>query len=294
MILLLYSSYAHIGYSGLLHRTGSICAALAIKLPWSGKTICAVIEDCQSMSTTLKTALVTGASSGIGKAITVSLAHAGYEVIALGRNTSRLEKIQDLPGVRSLAVDVTDREALAAALNNESIDVLVNNAGVIPPVVGFDKLEQADIDTTLDVNLGAAIATTRLLLPGMMTRGRGHVFFMGSTAGHAPFMNMAVYGASKAAISSFAAALRCDIAGSGVRVTEIVAGRVETDLYKGVLDSQARSTMYTDFDAVQPAEVAQMLLSVLHMPPHVNVTRFDILPTAQFVSGGGFAPKTEG
>ncbi len=245
------------------------------------------------MSGKTQTALVTGATSGIGKAITMALAQAGYQVIAMGRSAATLEQMQTTRGVRPLALDLTDREALATSLDGEDIDVLVNNAGVIPPVVGFDQMDQYDIDTTLEVNLSAAIATTRLVLPGMMAQGRGHVFFTGSTAGQAPFPNMAVYGASKAAISSFAAALRCDISGSGVRVTEIVAGRVETNLYKDILTDRLRADMYAAFDAVQPNDVAQMLLSVLQMPPHVDVTRFDILPTAQFVGGGGFAEKED-
>ncbi|KIC21299.1 SDR family oxidoreductase [Leisingera sp. ANG-Vp] len=238
-------------------------------------------------------ALVTGATSGIGKAITFALAGAGHEVIALGRSAATLEKMQSTAGVRPLAVDLTDREALSSALDGEEIDVLVNNAGIIPPVVGFADMAQPDIDATLEVNLSAAIAVTRLVLPGMMARKRGHLFFTGSTAGQAPFPNMAVYGASKAAISSFAAALRCDLCGSNVRVTEIVAGRVETALYRDVLSDQARKGMYQAFDAVQPEDVAQMLLSVLQMPQHVDVTRFDILPTAQFTGGGGFAKKED-
>lgn len=236
-------------------------------------------------------ALVTGATSGIGKAIAFALADAGHEVISLGRSTATLDQMQSHKGVRPLALDLTDREALATALDGEEIDVLVNNAGIIPPVAGFAEMDQSDIDATLEVNLSAAIATTRLVLPGMVARGRGHLFFTGSIAGQAPFPNMAIYGASKAAISSFAAALRCDLSGSGVRVTEIVAGRVETALYRDALSGQARADMYAAIDAVQPDEVAQMLMAVLNMPAHVDVTRFDILPTAQFVGGGGIAKK---
>lgn len=243
------------------------------------------------MNNTKQTALVTGATSGIGKAITLALANAGYEVIAVGRSAAVLDQMQTTAGVRPLALDLTDREALASALEDEQIDVLVNNAGVIPPVISFDQMDQADIDTTLEVNLSAAIAITRLILPGMMAQSKGHVFFTGSITGQAAFPNMAVYGATKAALSSFAAALRCDISGSGVRVTEIVAGRVETNLYRDVLTARARADMYSALDAVQPDDVATMLLSVLQMPPHVDVTRFDILPTAQFVGGGGIAEK---
>ncbi len=240
-----------------------------------------------------QTALVTGATSGIGNAIALALAGAGYQVIALGRNAETLEQMRATEGVRPLALDLTNREALAAALAGEEIDVLVNNAGVIPPVTRFDEMDQSDIDTTFEVNLGAAVATTRLVLPGMVARRQGHVFFTGSITGQNPFPNMAVYGASKAAISSFAAALRCDISGSGVRVTEIVAGRVETNLYRNALTERERADMYAALDAVQPIEVADMLLSVLQMPAHVDVTRFDILPTAQSVGGGGIAQKED-
>ncbi len=241
------------------------------------------------MSEIPQVALVTGATSGIGEAVTLALANAGYEVLALGRRESRLESMRHIKNVRPLAIDLRDRETLANALEGEEIDVLVNNAGVMPPIAEFVKTEQSDIDITMEINLNAPIAVTRIVLPGMMTREKGHVFFMGSTAGHMPSPNMAVYGASKAAISSFSAALRCDVSGHGVRVTEIVAGRVETELYHDVLSDCERHNMYSAFAAVQPAEVAQMLLSVLEMPAHADVTRFDILPTAQYVGGGGFS-----
>lgn len=236
-------------------------------------------------------ALVTGATSGIGEAIALQLARADIDVIALGRSEIKLEELQKVDGVNAFAVDITDTKAIAALLRNKEIDILINNAGTIPPIVNFAEMDQSDIDKTLSVNLNAAIATTLLVLPDMIAQKQGHIFFTGSTAGHAPFPNMAVYGASKAAISSFAASLRCDISGFGIRVTEIVAGRVETSLYSDVLADAARDDMYSAFDAVQPEDVARMLLSVLQMPAHVDVTRFDILPTAQFVGGGGFARK---
>ena len=247
--------------------------------------------DSQTQTAPKQTALVTGATSGIGRAITLAMAEAGYDVIALGRRATVLEKMKAYPGVRPMALDLTDREALATALAGEQIDVLVNNAGSIPPITRFFDMDQADIDTTLEVNLSAAIAVTRLVLPAMVARKRGHLFFTGSIAGQGAFPNMAVYGATKAAISHFAAGLRCDLSGSGVRVSEIVAGRVETELYRDALSAQARADMYEVYDAVQPEDVAQMLMTVLQMPPHVDVTRFDILPTAQFVGGGGFAEK---
>ena len=234
-------------------------------------------------------ALVTGATSGIGRAITMELVRLDYEAIAIGRRTAVLSEMQAMSGIHPLALDITDREALSAALEGEQIDVLVSNAGVIPPLVGFADMDQSDIDTTLEINLSAAITIVRLVLPGMIARGSGHIFFTGSTAGQGPFANMAVYGASKAAVSSFAAALRCDLAGSDVRVTEVVAGRVETRLYRDALSAQARAEMYSAFDPVQPEDVARMVAAVLTMPAHVDVTRFDILPTGQFIGGRAFA-----
>lgn len=238
-------------------------------------------------------ALVTGATSGIGKAISFALCKSGYEVIALGRSTEKLAEMSTHDGIRPLALDLTDREAVSGALESEKIDVLVNNAGIMPTPGKFSQMSQADIDATLEVNLSAALTMTRLILPGMIERKQGHVFFTGSTAGHAPFPDMAVYGASKAAISSFAAALRCDLSGSGVRVTEIVAGRVETELYRGVLTDTARDALYSASRAVQPEDVATMLAHVLALPPYVDVTRFDILPTPQFVGGGGYATEAK-
>jgi 3-hydroxy acid dehydrogenase / malonic semialdehyde reductase len=181
--------------------------------------------------------------------------------------------------LQALALDLADRAALKAALSGMVPDVLVNNAGIMPPLQPFYEAEEADIDRTVAVNLGSVLAVTRALVPGMRARGRGHVFFTGSTAGHAPFANLATYCATKAAVSGFAAALRLELASHGVRVTEIVAGRVETGLYKDLLPPEARAAMYAGNSAVQPQDVAAMVLAVLALPQSVDVARFDILPT---------------
>lgn len=238
----------------------------------------------------MDTALVTGATSGIGRAIAIALKAEGLRVIALGRNADALNLLQREFGIHPLALDVTDHDGLRTALANNAIDVLVNNAGLMPPVVPFDETTSSDIDAVLGVNVSAVLHLTRLLVPGMRARKRGHVFFTGSTAGHATFPNMAVYSASKAAIGGFAAGLRVDMAPYGVRVTEIVAGRVETSLYRDILPEEVRKAMYANQSAVQPENVAEMVLAVLRMPQHVDVARFDILPTHQ-VSPTGVQKK---
>ena len=227
----------------------------------------------------MTTAFITGATSGIGRAMALALSEAGYDVYAAGRREAALEELRAArPGITPIAVDVTDRDALEAVVADLHIDVLINNAGTMPPLGNFADMAMSDIDATLGVNFGAAVVLTRLVVPQMRERRSGHVLFTGSIAGHAPFANIAVYSATKAAISGFAASLRADLSPYGVRVTEIVAGRVETPLYKDILDAEARAAMYAGA-VVQPEDVAKMVVAVLGLPASADVTRFDIMPT---------------
>jgi len=228
----------------------------------------------------MSTAFVTGATSGIGRAIAVSLSEARYEVYALGRSEAALKELKDAhPRIVPIAMDITDREGLEAVLADLTIDVLVNNAGMMPPLGNFADMKVADIDATLEVNLSAAILLTRLVVPRMRERQSGHILFTGSSAAHAAFPNVAVYSATKAALSGFAAALRADLSQYGIRVTEIVPGRVETGLYYDILDGKARAAMYAGDLAVQPQDVAKMVVALLSLPASADVTRFDIMPT---------------
>ena len=234
-------------------------------------------------------ALVSGATSGIGRAIALALHEAGHEVVALGRNAQALADLSAL-GLQTRQIDLTDAASLAT-LADLSPDILVNNAGMMPPLGNFCDADPADIDQAINTNLRAILSLTRAIAPGMRARGHGHIFFTGSTAGHAPFANLAVYCATKAAIGGFAQALRLDMAPHGVRITEIVAGRVETGLYTALLPAEARAAMYAGNAAVQPTDVAAMVLAVLALPQSVDVARFDILPTQQGVATG--TPKKE-
>lgn len=210
----------------------------------------------------------------------MALSEAGYEIYAVGRSEVALEELRAArPGITPLAVDVTDREALEAIVTGLHIDVLINNAGMMPPLGNFADMKISDIDTTLEVNLSAAVLLTRLVVPQMRDREAGHILFTGSSAAHTAFPNIAVYSAAKAALAGFAASLRADLSPYGIRVTEIVPGRVETRLYKDILDAEARAAMYAGNVAVQPEDVARMVLAVLALPAWADVTRFDILPT---------------
>lgn len=251
----------------------------------AGLTVAGDIEVGGACGSTTKedrvrTALITGATSGIGRAMALALAEADYQVYALGRSAAALDELRATQrGIAPVAVDLTDRDKLEAALCQLRIDVLINNAGMMPPLVNFADMAMADIDRTLAVNLSAAIVLTRLVAPQMRARQTGHILFTSSSAAHAPFPNAAVYSATKAAIAGFAAALRADLSPYGVRVTEIVPGRVETQLYKDILDPDAIRAMYAGDVAVQPEDVAKMVVALLSLPSAADVTRFDIMPT---------------
>ena len=217
----------------------------------------------------------------------IALSDAGYDVYAMARSEAALKELHGThPRIVPVAMDVTDREGLEAVLADLHVDVLVNNAGMMPPLGNFADMKIADIDTTLEVNLSAAIMLTRLVVPQMRERQSGHIVFTGSSAGHAPFPNVAVYSATKAAIAGFAAALRADVSQYGIRVTEIVPGRVETQLYNDILDAAARAAMYAGNVAVQPEDVARMLVALLALPASADVTRFDIMPTRPTTPSG--------
>lgn len=233
-----------------------------------------------------RTALVTGASSGIGRAIATALAEHGMSVMASGRDRAALETLHAACGATPVVLDVRDRDAFSALLAEHPVDVLVNNAGVLSARDAFHMTDPAEIGVMIDVNMVAPIQLARLALPRLVAQGSGHLFFIGSSAGRFPHPNAAVYGASKAGISLFCDALRCDLLGTGVRVTEICPGRVETRLYRTALGMEAaRAQLYDGFEAIAPEDIAELVMTALRMPAHVDVSRLEVFPTSQAVGG---------
>lgn len=244
------------------------------------------MPDSTSMPAVYRCALVTGATSGIGKAIVMALRDAGLQVIAVGRSREALEALGAEKGVITLQADVRQTDAFAQILRQYPVDVLVNNAGILSTRAAFQEMDPAEIDNMFDINLKAPLHLTRQVLPGMIERGHGHLFFIGSSAGRAPHPGAAVYGASKAGVSLFCDALRCDLLGSGVRVTEIAPGRVQTQLYRTAMGMQAAgSELYDGYESIMPEDIAQLLLAALRLPQQVDVTRLEVFPTAQAVGG---------
>jgi len=234
-----------------------------------------------------KTALVTGASGGMGWAIAERLRAKGLTVHALARNAEKLQELAARCGVIPHSVDVSDTEAVTALVKDLEIDVLVNNAGVSRP--GSILTSSAfDIDEQIDVNLRAALHLARLLLPGMMERDRGHIVNITSMAGHYEFGGHIAYHATKAAMHTVSRQLRVDAFGRRVRVTEISPGRVETDIFAKVekIDpAEAKRKYYEGFEMPQVSDIADAVEYAVGTPQYVNINLIELLPTLQ-VPGG--------
>ena len=233
------------------------------------------------------TALVTGASGGMGWAIAERLRSRGLTVHALARTECKLRELQEKCGVVPHAIDVSDTDALTRLVEGLEIDVLVNNAGVSRP--GSILSSNAfDIDEQIDVNLRAALHLSRLLLPGMMERDRGHIINITSMAGHYEFGGHIAYHATKSAMHTASRQLRVDAFGRRVRVTEISPGRVETDIFAHVetIDpSEAKRKYFDGFEMPQTSDIADAVEYAVGAPHYVNIGLIELLPTLQ-VPGG--------
>ena len=237
--------------------------------------------------TAYRTALVTGASGGIGQATVSELVRMGLHVHALALADNALDTMRQLDSVTVHGVDVRDTAALIDVLTGLDVDVLVNNAGIIGDLKPVQQSDCAVADALIDVNLRAAVHTTLALLPGMVRRNLGHIVFTGSIAATRPTANTAVYSATKAALNAFADGLRIDLHGAAVRVSVLAPGRVETSLYDQAMGGHdvAVARLYSGATAIQPAEVASLVSMALTMPAHVDVTRIEVVPTMQVFGG---------
>ena len=236
-------------------------------------------------------AVVTGASGGIGRAVVDELRDRGFHVHALALPDAALDSLLGLDDVHVHPIDVRDTGALAALIAGIEVDVLVNNAGSIGELQPFQHYDSATADALVDINLRAAIQATLAALPGMVDRHRGHIVFTGSISGSRPTANTAVYSATKAGLAAFADGLRMDLFGTPVRVTLIAPGRVETNLYDATLGGHdaAVARLYSGALAIQPRDIAALVGVALAMPPHVDVTRLEVMPTAQVFGGSAIS-----
>ncbi|MDF3834741.1 SDR family oxidoreductase [Cupriavidus basilensis] len=233
-----------------------------------------------------KTALVTGASSGIGAAVVERLCREGLQVHALARGADALAALAQRTGCIPHAIDVTDLAGITKLAKEVSFDVLVNNAGVDRPG-SLLNADAAGIDLLVDVNLRAVLHLCRLVLPGMVARDRGHVVNISSIAGAYNFGGNSTYHATKAAVSMLSRQLRIDAYGKRVRVTEICPGRVATDIFAHVHGDSAETyeRFVKGFELPQAADIADAIAFAIAAPVAVNIGHMEITPTLQ-VPGG--------
>ena len=237
----------------------------------------------------LETALVTGASAGIGAAVVRALTGKGLKVWAMARRADRLEQLAAETGCVPLVADVTDGAALDAALADVAPDVLVNNAGLGAGITGLIDASRADLQRTFQTNVTALLEMCRLVLPGMIERGGGHVVNIGSVAGLYPIQS-AVYGGSKGAVRLCGQNLRIELRGTGVRVTEICPGRVATE-FMDVAIPESKRHLYpatTPIRELQPDDIAAAIVYALEAPAHVNVSTIELQPLEQSYGGMSF------
>lgn len=241
-----------------------------------------------------KTALVTGASAGIGEAVARRFAAEGVHLVLLARRRERLEALaQELTadhGVRVSVypVDVRDRQGVqivAQHLDSQGIgvDILVNNAGLAR---GLDTIPEGDLDgwdEMIDTNVKGVLYMLRAFVPAMLKRNRGHVVHVGSIAGHQVYPKGNIYNATKYAVRAINEALALDLAGTKLRVSSVDPGLVETEFsevrYYG--DTERAEQTYRGYTPLRPADVADAIAYVTNLPPHVNVLDLVVLPTDQ-------------
>jgi NADP-dependent 3-hydroxy acid dehydrogenase YdfG len=233
-------------------------------------------------------AVVTGASSGIGAAVVHALSASGLIVHALARRETRLNELATVTGCIPHSIDLRDKVATENLLKEIPADILVNSAGVSLDQGPLHETSDTDIDEMLEINLRAGLYITRTSVIGMLARRRGHIIFIGSVAGLYPIPGSGVYSATKAAIHALSDVMRCDLLGHPVRITEIAAGRVKSEIFdrKGSGDSSATARKFFDGRGVLNAsDVADAVVYAINTPPHVNISRIEILPVNQAVGG---------
>lgn len=241
-----------------------------------------------------KTALITGATAGIGEAATEVFVAAGWRVIATGRRTERLEALAERLGrdkVFPAAFDVRDEAARDAALANVAeelphLDLLINNAGLALGTKPADQANLADWKTMIDTNIVALVSLTHKLLPALIAR-KGAIINLSSVAATYPYTGGNTYGGTKAFVKQFSLGLRSDLHGKGVRVTSIEPGMVETEftVVRNGGDQAASDALYKGANPMTGEDIARTMLWVAELPPHLNINRLELMPVSQSFAG---------
>jgi len=239
-----------------------------------------------------KTILITGATAGIGRASARRFATGGWRVIATGRRGERLRSLADELGECCLPLEIDMRDLGAVNALAElsepwgDIDLLLNNAGLAPPTDPLPDTDWELIETVIDTNVTGLVALTRALLPTIAQR-RGAIINLSSVAATYPYRGGAVYAGTKAFVRQFSLDLRCDLAGTGARVTSIEPGMVETEftIVRTGGDKAASEALYANMNPMTAEDIAETIWWVATLPPHVNINTVEMMPTSQSFAG---------
>lgn len=241
-----------------------------------------------------QTVMITGASSGIGKACAEVFSAHGARVIITGRRASRLDDlVAALPGEGfALSFDVRDQEGALSALSDlpmgwQEVDILVNNAGLALGTKRFPQERLNDWTQMIETNVLGLLTVTSAILPGMVERGSGHIINVGSNAAREMYPRGAVYCATKAAVDRITKGMRIDLLGSGIRVSQVDPGMTETEFSEVRLqgDRIAAEEIYAGLTPLTAADVANTVHWIATQPPHVQIADVLILPTDQAGAG---------
>ncbi len=246
-----------------------------------------------------KTILITGATAGFGQAAARQFANGGWRVIGTGRRGERLRQLQEELGEAflPLEVDMRDFEALEDLAKLSApwgeIDLLLNNAGLAPPTDPLPETDWKRIEQVIDTNVTGLVALTRALLPRLIER-RGQIINVSSVAATYPYKGGAVYAGTKAFVRQFSLDLRCDLAGTGVRVTSIEPGMAETEftIVRTGGDKEASDKLYADANPMTAEDFGELFWWLANLPPHLNINTIELMPTSQ--SWAGFTVEREG
>ena len=239
-----------------------------------------------------KTLLITGATAGFGAACARKFVGEGWRVVGTGRRGDRLRALQEELGERFLPLELDmrdlDKVRDLGKLDGEwgEIDLLINNAGLAPPMSPLQEAEWEPLDQVIATNITGLVALTNAVLPGLIAR-QGAVINLSSVAATYPYRGGAVYGASKAFVRQFSLDLRCDLAGTGVRVTSIEPGMAETEftLVRNGGDQNASDALYADMGAMTAIDLAETIWWVATLPPHLNINTLELMPVTQSFAG---------
>ncbi|GAB3226089.1 SDR family NAD(P)-dependent oxidoreductase [Spirosoma arcticum] len=237
-------------------------------------------------------ALITGATSGIGRATAEAFADLDYRLILCGRRPDRLTELQaqlsPQTPVLTLNFDVRDYDDVSNAIQSlptdwQAIDILINNAGNAHGMSAIQDGDPADWDQMIDGNVQGLLYVSKAVIPGMVERRRGHIVNLSSIAGKQPYANGAVYCASKAAVEALSTGMRLDLTQHGIKVTNIAPGAVETEFsvvrFKG--DTERAAKVYEGFQPLTASDIADTIVYAVTAPAHVTIADVTILAAAQ-------------